>query len=462
MTPETPEQRIKDANYKIRGLEMDQETWNGQIKNTEEKIRAVNQNKDLDDKTKKGLVDNYTSAKSTLESEYNKAADEIKVQEGKKKVAQEAIKERDQTFSKKDLEKKAKAEEEYEHKQTHRLADNIHEQNKEFAEHIDKDHHENTPNGPDGSHQPHGQDGQSHGPGPELPTGGHPGAGNPTSTSVQVDGSAHAGVHTPDLHGSWIGAEVAVAVGTAYATKKIMDVGPKMVDKAQEMYQQAGQKLGEAADSFNKKWAPQDAELHDLSKEQAAAEKLTNSEKFSDKPFEKKAAEVNGFFKQQDQLRDAAWENLQQKTDTMLAEYHKNDRSPQAYLQDRNQLESDVQATRQAEHQEVQKWRSEMVQGMCKDEATKQVNFDNKQAKDHFEKNRLNDLNKSSRAESEMRFDANQKAKTPQNIEMKTEKLKENHFPELKSPTLQSPSVAPSVPSQSLANVGAGSGPGGR
>ena len=464
----TPEERVKKSEAEISELRKEQNRFQFQIDGTEQKLQEVKQNKDLSNEDSAWQEKNLSWTKEFFESEVNRTKERIT---GKEREKDAAIEERD----------RPKAVEAHETKET---AEKIHDLNKDMAKEIDEasqdrsSHHKDT--------QPHSDGGNPSVPIPDLHVGpnekvviGSCEQNVKREVVYPGDGGVHGQV--PEIPSGPFN-EMMYVMGAAYVINKVKDdVVPKVADKVQGMYEQAkdaGQqavdglkeKYAQAVDDFNKKFAPQDAELHDLSKEKAAAEKLTEKEAFEKKPIEKKAAELNGFFEKQDNLRDAAWENVQQKTETMLQEAHKNDRLPDAYINDHNQFESNIQAARQSEQAEVQQWRSEFVEGICKKEAEKQVDGEN-QRNIASMKDRLKETNTGSRTDSLNELRDRLESKRDERIADRTEAFQEKHFPEIKSPSVEAPSLgappsgppsggSPAVEAPALSTPGSGSGPG--
>jgi hypothetical protein len=236
---------------------------------------------------------------------------------------------------------------------------------------------------------------------------------------IPHDAMAHAGIYL----------ELAVVAG--YATQKLYQMGQ---EKAKDL-RQTGQ---EAAKDFQEKLAPPNVELQDLSKEQAAAQKLTQAEGFSEKPIAAQSQEVNAFFAQQDKLRDAGWADLQQKGGDLLAQIHGH--YSKAHEQASTRLGEDIKSARDVEDKQVQEWRSEFVQGLCKDAATKDVNEENQKKMQAYDK-RLEDLNKE--ADPKVRENAQLilEMNAPAKIKGKTEEMQDKHFPDFPSKSIESPSL---------------------
>jgi hypothetical protein len=403
----TPDERIKKAEEEISRWQRQEKTFQDKIDHTERKIQELQKNIFVSNECRAAREADLAELKSLYESSRDGARSEIALQEREKNAALE--------------EKKQNA----------------------------------TPPNADG--------GPSQGPHPDIPAAGIAGA---SAVNAQGVGGAPGGPLESSPHhpmGS-VGKGVVLATLAAFVSQKLEDVGPGAAGELKLKYEQAGRKLKElvqeAIDAFSQKFAPPDIELHGLAQEKAAAEKLTKSEEFGEKPIEQKAAEVKGFFAEQDKLRDAAWEDKYRKTETRLAAAHKNDPSPRGYVHDRNQLEDDIQASRQAERQEVQQWRSEFVQGICAIEAGKQVEKENQKVREDWEQ-RQNELNTASRTDGKDELEELQEAKRSGKIADRTAEFQEKHFPEIKAPSVESRSISsPAVESPSLSSAGGSSGPG--
>ncbi len=314
--------------------------------------------------------------------------------------------------------------------------DGVHDAAEEIGEEIKAQHEEHG--GPDG--------GSSHGPNPDFPGGNDGGIPRPdlgnTRTEVRQEGAP-----PPDMpHNEYgqVGNEVVMAVTAAWAIQKLREGGKEAPEE----------KPGKGI-----------LEPHDLSGEQRAAEKLKDSYGFDAKPFDEKAARMNELFAEQDQSRHDHREYRSQKAEADFAAIHdENNTSQVGYDQDRKQLMSDIQGARQAEDEKVQEWRSGFVNGMCKEEADKQITQDNKDAMKRYDQ-RLEDLGKE--AHPALRENAKNmlEANAPEKIEQRTTELQEKHFPEIPSPSVESPSLgspsvsAPAVEAPALSTPG--SGPGG-
>ena len=240
---------------------------------------------------------------------------------------------------------------------------------------------------------------------------------------------------------------------------KVVDKGKPIVGTVAEQKEQNETRAGQQA------WL----DPHDLSKEQVAAKNLKDSDDFKKMEFDQKAEKMNRLFQQQDKARDNDWDRW---TAMAQNDLNKSDAaghgSPQGNEQDRQQLLSDINTARGAEGQNVQEFRSGFVNGMCKEEATAQVD---KKIAEHVGdyKKRIDDMGSKFMDGDAMaeKFKARLEEKKPQQIEQRSGELKQENFKSVDPPSRETPSVsapaaeAPAMAGPTLTGPGGG-GPGGR
>lgn len=273
--------------------------------------------------------------------------------------------------------------------------------------------------------------------------------------SAAVGGQAHPSSLLDDA--------IAAVIG-GFAVEEIRTHDPLAAGKLRDKLEEAGRKAKalsqEALSALRKTFATQGMDLHDLSKEQSAAGKLMKDKGFEGKTIGEKAAGVNGFFAEQDKLRDAGWANVQQKAEELLSQIHGH-MPNEAHAHDREQLANEVKSARGAEHAGVMAWRGEFVQGLCKEAAEKKVAQDNQQALQNYEKvleDRGKEAHADLRKDLALRLDLN----APPKVEQTAAEYHDKHFPQIPTPSVESKSVsAPAVETPALAGPGPGSGPGG-
>ncbi len=238
---------------------------------------------------------------------------------------------------------------------------------------------------------------------------------------------------------------IAAVIG-GLAVEEIRTHDPLAAAKLRDELEEAGRKARalshDALNALRKTFAAQGVDLHDLSKEQSAAGKLAKAQGFAEKTMGEKAADVNGFFAEQDKLRDNAWKRVHQQDDAELAKALGIASTPGS-SPGRAKLENAIKAARASEGREVQQWRSEFANGLCKDEASRQVAEENRTARQNWEK-RLDDLNREAPAAQGQEFQDLQEAKAGGKIVEKTGELQKRYFPDLELPEHASRS-APSI-----------------
>ncbi len=273
--------------------------------------------------------------------------------------------------------------------------------------------------------------------------------------SVAAGGQSHSASLLDDA--------IAAVIG-GFTVEEIRTLDPLTAGKLKEKLEEAAKKAKEwgqeALNALRKTFATQGLDLHDLSKEQSAAGKLTKAQGFEEKTMGEKAADVNGFFAEQDKLRDNAWKRVYQQDDAKIAKAL-GITSPPGSSPGRAELENGLQAARESESREVQQWRSEYVNGLCKDEASRQVAEENRAARQNWVK-RLDDLNREAPAAQGREFRDMQEAKAGGKIVEKTEELQNRHFPDLEPPERGSRSApSPEMEGPAPPSPGSTSGPGG-
>ncbi len=273
--------------------------------------------------------------------------------------------------------------------------------------------------------------------------------------SVAAGGQSHSASLLDDA--------IAAVIG-GFTVEEIRTLDPLPAGKLKEKLEEAAKKAKEwgqeALNALRKTFATQGLDLHDLSKEQSAAGKLTKAQGFEEKTMGEKAADVNGFFAEQDKLRDNAWKRVYQQDDAKIAKAL-GITSPPGSSPGRAELENGLQAARESESREVQQWRSEYVNGLCKDEASRQVAEENRAARQNWVK-RLDDLNREAPAAQGREFRDMQEAKAGGKIVEKTEELQNRHFPDLEPPERGSRSApSPEMEGPAPPSPGSTSGPGG-